>query len=46
MLNLLHMNFFLLFQAHWSKADSDNSLLQQGKGWRMMEEGTARGDDI
>lgn len=46
MLSLLHMNFFLLFEAQRSKADSSNSLLQPGKGWRVMEEGTARGDDI
>lgn len=33
MLSLLHMDFFLLFQAQWFKADSRNSLLQQGKEW-------------
>lgn len=46
MLSLLRMNFFLLFQAQWFKADSHNSLLQQGKEWRVTEEWTARGDDI
>lgn len=45
MLSLLHMNSFLLFQIQWSKADSHNSLLQQGKGWRMMEERNAREED-
>lgn len=45
MLSPLHLHFLVLFQAQRFKADSYNSLLKQGKEWRVTEECTAS-DDI